>query len=249
MAKIIILILALVTAGIILINSRPGGEAPVQQPVVPLTSQEAVDKIKNLAAVKKYLAGVPNGRVDQSGGDGEVYLIQVYEIKDGHTATFNWYRVNKKTGEIKAELEIEENLALSKTYSNSNYKIEFQYPEDWQLNSTTQIFENGDIITVEKRGPTQKERTDFYDGVRFTVALPITSDLSLDDWVKKNFPGDKASALETNSRKFITTGDYYFTKIDGKVYGFFLFAQGEDKDNNTLVLKEILTSFSVKPSP
>ncbi len=99
MFKVILLIFVLVVASIIFIRPRPAA---------PLTSQDAVTKVKNLPAVKKYLTEVPSGRVDQNGGEENFYLIQVYEIKNGHTATFNWYQVNKKTGATKAEFEMGE---------------------------------------------------------------------------------------------------------------------------------------------
>ncbi len=31
------------------------------------------------------------------------YFVHVYETKDGHTATFNWYKVDNKTGSIISE--------------------------------------------------------------------------------------------------------------------------------------------------
>ncbi len=74
-----------------------------------LTQEQAVERIKGLTEVKNYLEEVPAGRVElESSERAGVYLIHVYEIKNGHTATFNWYRVDKATGEIKSEFEFEE---------------------------------------------------------------------------------------------------------------------------------------------
>lgn len=68
-----------------------------------VSKEETITKIKALPEVMDYLKKVPNGLVLINGEENDQYLIQVYEIKDGHTATFNWYKVNKTTGEIKKE--------------------------------------------------------------------------------------------------------------------------------------------------
>ena len=68
-----------------------------------LSKEDAVAKVKTLAEVKDYLMRVPNGLVAVNGEENGSYLIQVYEVKNDHTATFNWYTVNKITGEAKKE--------------------------------------------------------------------------------------------------------------------------------------------------
>jgi hypothetical protein len=70
-----------------------------------ITESEALAKIKTLPEVMDYLKRVPNGLVSVNGVEDNSYLVQVYEIKDGHTATFNWYTVNKQTGEITPEFD------------------------------------------------------------------------------------------------------------------------------------------------
>jgi len=69
------------------------------------TRDAVIARISALPEVKEYLRTVPSGLVviDHDDKDTNSYLIHVYEIKNGHTATFNWYVVNKATGEIKAE--------------------------------------------------------------------------------------------------------------------------------------------------
>ena len=66
-----------------------------------LTEKKAVVKVKALPAVVEYLKRVPEGRVEMNGEEENEFHVQVYEIKDNHTATFNWYSVDKTTGEIK----------------------------------------------------------------------------------------------------------------------------------------------------
>lgn len=65
--------------------------------------EEAITKVKALPEVIDYLKNVPNGLVSVNGEEDNIYMVQVYEIKDGHTATFNWYKVNKTTGDVKKE--------------------------------------------------------------------------------------------------------------------------------------------------
>ena len=40
-------------------------------------------------------------KVEVNGEEENEFHVQVYEIKDDHTATFNWYSVDKITGEVK----------------------------------------------------------------------------------------------------------------------------------------------------
>lgn len=67
------------------------------------TKEGAIVKVKAQPEVIDYLKRVPNGLVAVNGEEDDSYLVQVYEFKDGHTATFNWYTVNKSTGEVKKD--------------------------------------------------------------------------------------------------------------------------------------------------
>lgn len=73
------------------------------QPDNQLSEADAISKVKAQKEVKEYLKRVPNALVAVNGEEDTTYMVQVYEIKDGHTATFNWYSVNKQTGEISKE--------------------------------------------------------------------------------------------------------------------------------------------------
>lgn len=70
-----------------------------------ITKEEAVAKVKTLPDVIGYLKRVPQGIVAVSGEEDTDYLIQVYELINGHTATFNWYNVNKQSGKITPEFD------------------------------------------------------------------------------------------------------------------------------------------------
>ena len=61
----------------------------------------AVENVKKLPEVQEYLKDVPNGKMEVDNEQAGEYNIHVYEVKNGHTATFNWYRVSIKNGEIK----------------------------------------------------------------------------------------------------------------------------------------------------
>lgn len=70
-----------------------------------VTKKEAVDNVKALPDVIDYLKRVPRGLVAVNGEEDAEYLIQVYEVINGHTATFNWYNVNKQSGKITPEFD------------------------------------------------------------------------------------------------------------------------------------------------
>lgn len=102
--KIIITILILVLVGVgysTLQKANP--PASEQAESGKITQEQAVKTVKKLPEVKDYLDRVPNGRVEVDNELEGKYNIHVYEIKDGHTATFNWYRVSIKSGEVKKE--------------------------------------------------------------------------------------------------------------------------------------------------
>lgn len=68
-----------------------------------VSKEDAVAKVKTLPEIIDYLQRVPNGLIAVNGEEDNAYLIQAYEFKDGHTATFNWYKVDKITGDVKKE--------------------------------------------------------------------------------------------------------------------------------------------------
>ncbi len=72
-----------------------------------VSSSQAVENVKSRPEVQDYLKRVPNGRVEADNQSEGEYKVHVYEIKDGHTATFNWYYVSIKSGEVRPEFEFE----------------------------------------------------------------------------------------------------------------------------------------------
>lgn len=65
-----------------------------------LTEQAAIGKIKMRAEVVDYLNRIPQAVVGVDHEEDDSYSVHVYEITNGHTATFGWYLVNRTTGEI-----------------------------------------------------------------------------------------------------------------------------------------------------
>lgn len=101
MKKLILLvfIMILAAAGYFALQKTnpPQPEQMVQTQSTKVNREQALEKIKNRPEVQDYLNRIPNGRVEVDNElDGE-YNVHVYEIKDGHTATFNWYKVDKTT--------------------------------------------------------------------------------------------------------------------------------------------------------
>lgn len=68
-----------------------------------INKNQVIEKVKTRQDVVDYFKRVPQARVDIAREENDSYLIQVYEIKNGHTATFNWYKVNKTTGDVEKE--------------------------------------------------------------------------------------------------------------------------------------------------
>lgn len=75
---------------------------PVSQKVV-IGRDQALKLIGEQDEVKNYIKEVPNAKIliDHFDQDANSYVIQIFEIKNGHTNTFNWYEINIQNGKIK----------------------------------------------------------------------------------------------------------------------------------------------------
>ncbi|MDO8260803.1 MAG: hypothetical protein Q7T50_04910 [Candidatus Magasanikbacteria bacterium] len=71
-----------------------------------ISEKEAIEKIRQLPEVKNYLAKVPGAHVEVNSFEKETgaYLVQVFEVKDNHTATFGWWEVEKISGKLKKSI-------------------------------------------------------------------------------------------------------------------------------------------------
>ncbi len=70
-----------------------------------MTQEKAVALVRQLPEVQKYLKKVPNAHIemDHETDSQSAWVVHVFEIKNGHTATLNWFEVDKKTGKIQKE--------------------------------------------------------------------------------------------------------------------------------------------------
>src|SRR3972149_8742970 len=134
------------------------------------------------------------------------------------------------------------------TFSDDQYGISFDYPTDWTVNQSTQVFENGDLVAVQVLGETQKNNTEFYDGGRFIVMTPVPTDLDLGSWVNSKYTAnDQISDVTINGvvfKKVYTSGfgwfTFYYTVISGKIYGVNTFAEGVKKSEHTKTIDQML---------
>ncbi len=136
-------------------------------------------------------------------------------------------------------------------YQNSEYKFSIQYPNNWEVKSDTQVFENGDAVTFRKTGPTQKEQTELTDGAQVAIAQPFTISMDLNTWIKQYYSNDaKVSQEEIQAVTFQKIYDcsgvgcmtYYYTIQNDKAFGIATFAQGASKPEYESAISSILNS-------
>lgn len=67
-----------------------------------ITSQKAIEIVTALPEVKEFFNKNLNAKssLDESQSNNKVWMIHVYESFTDHNATFNWYKVDKITGEV-----------------------------------------------------------------------------------------------------------------------------------------------------
>lgn len=68
----------------------------------PLSSTEAIQIVSRLPEVRKFLEQVNGGGAVEAETDSS-WTVHIYEKFPDHTSTFNWYEVNKMTGEVLAQ--------------------------------------------------------------------------------------------------------------------------------------------------
>lgn len=82
------------------------GTTANQDQISGISEEEAIEKVRQLPEVKNFLASVPSAHVEVSSSEKEsgIYLVQVFEVKDNHTATFGWWEVEKISGKVKKSI-------------------------------------------------------------------------------------------------------------------------------------------------
>lgn len=114
---LLIIILTLVSAGYLVFHKdSPLSEffEPILTGSTKIPASRAVENVKKLPEVQQYLKEVPKALVEVDNEDEGEYNVHVYEVKNGHTATFNWYRVSIKSGEVQKQLPVTKGWVLGK---------------------------------------------------------------------------------------------------------------------------------------
>lgn len=110
---IVVIVILLATAGYFVLQNGVPENIPVDKLSTKISRELAVEKVKKLPEVQQYLKDVPNGKVEVDNELEGEYNVHVYEVKNGHTATFNWFRVSIKSGEVRSEFEVSINGQVS----------------------------------------------------------------------------------------------------------------------------------------
>lgn len=104
-AKLIIIAVLVILGGIILSQNKQ--QLPSENTKSSkITTEQARMVVNNLPEVLEYLKNVPNGKIEVDNENEGKYNVHVYEVKNGHTATFNWYTVDIKTGKPIAQFDL-----------------------------------------------------------------------------------------------------------------------------------------------
>lgn len=101
-AKLIIITVLTVLGFFILSQGKP--QLPIES-LKKITTEQARMVVQNLPEVQEYLKNVPNGKVEVDNEQEGKYNVHVYEVKNDHSATFNWYTVDIKTGKPVAQFD------------------------------------------------------------------------------------------------------------------------------------------------
>lgn len=104
--KILVVIIMLTVAAILafqwwgpwLVEQPPVAQKLEEVASTKISKELAVENVKKIPEVAQYLKDVPNGKVEVDNELEGEYNVHVYEVKNGHTATFNWYTVSIKSG-------------------------------------------------------------------------------------------------------------------------------------------------------
>lgn len=127
MKIIVVIFILLAIAGYFILQNGVPDNIPIGILSTKISRNQAVENVKKLPEVQEYLKEVPKGLIEVDNELEGEYNVHVYEIKDGHTATFNWYSVSIKSGEIRSEKE--ENTGSSKITTEQARMVVNNLPE------------------------------------------------------------------------------------------------------------------------
>lgn len=97
---------------------------------ITISSQNAVDIVRALPEVEMYIEHVKDGaKIEIDRETDELWVVHVYTVQDypedegipSHSATFNWYSVNKNTGTIDCSFFIYKDGKLDRRSGANEY--------------------------------------------------------------------------------------------------------------------------------
>lgn len=196
-----LIILVLAILGFLYLKNTPL-EKIIPEQIIPsttgMTENQAVENVKKLLEVQQYLKDVPNAIIEVDHEDAGEYVVHAYEVKNGHTATHNWYRVSMKSGEVRPELEFEVGQTDEQQQSYKTYKesITSQMPTGIV---SGKICYPSDVIP---KGKLEVKRL-------------------IDDYIiYEDYPGSIEGVEPTYSFQ-LNPGDYYIRyNVDDKLFGY-----------------------------
>ena len=179
-------------------------EELIPEQIIPsttgMTKNQAIENVKKLPEVQEYLKNVPNGKVEVDNESEGEYNVHVYEVKNGHTATYNWYYVSIKSGEIRREFETEDSNEVKQQTTEEN-------PEQQQVQSSK--MPTG-IVSGKVCYPSEVIPKGKLEVKRLLDGYIIYED----------YPGSIAGVKPTYSFQ-LGPGDYYIRyNVDDKLFGY-----------------------------
>ena len=154
-----------------------------------------MENVKKLPEVQQYLKDVPNGKVEVDNEDEGEYNVHVYEVKNGHTATFNWYTVSIKSGKPEAQFDLGDQDKETST-SKGTVTGKLCYPSEVLPEGVIEAkrIEDGKVFILD-HGGSEDER-----GTNYKIKLE-EGDYYLRYKTKSNFLGYSTTVCPTGKEE------------------------------------------------
>ena len=190
-------------------QNTPTKSPPEKQPQIaniPPSNQETVQRKKSN---KWPIIGLTIFALTALGVTG-VFAYQNYQLKQKDDSQKDNPVISPKPTEAPLPTPTSDPTANWLTFTQKDICYSFKYPQEIAFNDE-------DIVRLSLVGPTQKEDTEFYDGLSLTFSLPLKiGNLSLNDYVDDKIEEvEKGGVAEiTKSKKAVLVNEingYTFT--------------------------------------